>query len=499
MEKDMPKVLYNVLMYRWKAFFRSMLYTKRLIEKAFLSVGLISLWVPLIAFARFYGKTTALGSLREHLPLASVMAIYFFCDFVVRLVVGKPIAVPYEFLGLILKKRDLLCSVLILETLNPFTLTALIFFSLLAAGTIAPDAGLAAALFFISFTVLLSLFFTAVVLLVRLKSLQVYLYGLGLILLPVLLISQNLKSGATALFSSALQAIDSLNPIPHALIAGLTGLLVYSAYQYLIKGIDLDLLRPCSRIDRNKGGAKRQRVPHWLELEMRLMWRNHRPRTYLFTSIIAFIFFSLIPFLPLPKGQNLLIDFYRLASLLFLSGVYVYGFGAFAISFHSRFFSFIATQPIDLHRWIQFKYYYFAGSVLLLTLVSLILIVPFHRDLLFPFIAFALWNAGPASLAMLWFATHNIDRCDLGKGVFMNFQAWGFYPSLIAQSLFFVPVVLYGSAVGLWDGARAWIVPAVVSLPLLVLHRVAIKWIAANFSRRKFAVLQIFQADRGCG
>lgn len=156
--------------------------------------------------------------------------------------------------------------------------------------------------------------------------------------------------------------------------------------------------------------------------ELRLMWRNRRPRHYLTMSIL----FSTAYLLFLLANQSVLggIVFGGIIGL-FASGGFALNYGQLMFSWESAYFDGIISRNIDARTIIVSKYLLLQGSCVVLFLASLPMFIVLRPDLLGIHCAFLLYNAGVTSTLIMMLALRNRQRVDVGRtGSFFNYEGF---------------------------------------------------------------------------
>ena len=234
-----------------------------------------------------------------------------------------------------------------------------------------------------------------------------------------------------------------------------------------------------------------------LFLELLLILRNNRAKKSAYTMIATFLFISSTFFCPYLKF--IFNDSDSLISLLYfvlIPGLYLSIFGIVTFSFWGSFFNLIITNPISIRKLFLFKYFIFVASIILLTLFMIIVLLLAKITTIITLLILALWNIGITSLLILIFASYNIERCNLNKGIFFNFEAWGFFHNLILWVIFFIPVLLFQLLSKIIGVNNTRLVILIISILFILFSKNIIYLISKDFIRRKYKILEIFRKDQ---
>lgn len=227
-----------------------------------------------------------------------------------------------------------------------------------------------------------------------------------------------------------------------------------------------------------------------IALDLKLIWRNKRPRTMILYSLI-FVFYGFIFYVP----KNLASPS-RWWSLLF-SGVFVTGFaffnfGSFLFSWQSNYFDGLMTINLPLKSYLKAKW------LLLCSISSALFIVTsfyglIDAKLIFIQLACYLYNIGVNVILLMYFATWNYKRMDISGASMMNYQATGVIQWLCTLFLVLIPIAIYYCFYYLTGPWPAIIILALVGLICLLLRDWWINLIIKGFKKRKYTILQGFR------
>jgi uncharacterized protein DUF5687 len=161
---------------------------------------------------------------------------------------------------------------------------------------------------------------------------------------------------------------------------------------------------------------------HLIWLELRLMWRNRRPRHYLLVSIM----FSTVYLVFMLASPALFGGFIFGAILgLFASGGFVLNYGQLMFSWDSSYMDGLLARAIRIRALTRAKTMVLQGSCLFLFVLSLPLFLWLRPDLVPLHVAFLFYNAGITSQVIMELATRNRERIDLGRsGGFFNYEGF---------------------------------------------------------------------------
>lgn len=162
-----------------------------------------------------------------------------------------------------------------------------------------------------------------------------------------------------------------------------------------------------------------------LAMEIKLIWRNKRPRHYLGLSVLFSSAYILILLLNPSEYGGL---FFGAVVALFASGGFLLNYGQLMFSWESAYFDGYLARNIPFQKIIRSKLHLLQASCLILFVVSMPIFLVARPDLLLLHVAFLIYNAGVTSLVILVLATNNRRRIDLSRsGGFFNYEGFSLF------------------------------------------------------------------------
>lgn len=179
-------------------------------------------------------------------------------------------------------------------------------------------------------------------------------------------------------------------------------------------------------------------IAPFLQLDLKLIWRNKRTKTQVFISL-AMVFYGLVFYT---------MDDYGITSPMmvfvgiFITGVFLSNFGQFIPAWDSAYYSMMMSQNIPLRKYLESK----AGLISVSVGVMFLLSIPyvyFGWQALAINLSCALYNLGVNIPLILFFGSFNKKRIDLAKSAFGNMQGAGAAQFLVMLPLFALPMLIY--------------------------------------------------------
>lgn len=190
----------------------------------------------------------------------------------------------------------------------------------------------------------------------------------------------------------------------------------------------------------------------WISLEIKLILRNKRPRTFLFLSGF-FLLYGLIFYKDGDSAQKM--PGFSLFVATFITGAFMINYGQLLFSWQGCHFDFTLTRPISVRHFIESKYWLLSATMLIAFVLSLPYAY-FGWKIILVHLAIMLFNMGINVFIMMNIAMWGPKRIDLKNGDIFNYEGIGAaqyvmaFPILLAPYVFYLPFsFLVSSEVGI--------------------------------------------------
>ncbi|TBW27757.1 DUF5687 family protein [Gramella sp. KN1008] len=229
-------------------------------------------------------------------------------------------------------------------------------------------------------------------------------------------------------------------------------------------------------------------IAPFLQQDLKLIWRNKRPKTTIYLSFI-FLAYGLI-FYPNDTYQEMPAFFVFVG--IFITGIFMINFGQFVPSWDASYYPMIMAQNISMRQYLASKMGLITFSVVVLAILSTPYVY-FGWNILLLNIACALYNMGVNIPVLLYAGSFNKKRIDLDKSPFMNYQGTGASQWLVGLPLLLIPIfffwilnkfINYEIAVGFLAG---------LGIMGLVLRPSLLTFLVRRYRKRKYVMIQGFK------
>lgn len=230
-------------------------------------------------------------------------------------------------------------------------------------------------------------------------------------------------------------------------------------------------------------------IAPFLQLDMKLLWRNKRPKTTIWFSII-FLFYGLIFYTnPIYSEET---PAFLVFVGIFITGIFVINFGQFIPAWDSSYYSMMMSQNIPMKQYLASKAGLMYFSIVILTLLA-IPYVYFGVEILLLNIACAIYNAGVNVPLILYAGSFNKKRIDLEKSQFMNYQGTGAAQWILGFPLLLIPIILWYIVYKIVDPATATAFLGIIGITGLLLRNIFMEKIVKAYKAKKHIQINGFK------
>ncbi|MCC8359566.1 DUF5687 family protein [Salinimicrobium sediminilitoris] len=221
-------------------------------------------------------------------------------------------------------------------------------------------------------------------------------------------------------------------------------------------------------------------IAPFLQLDLKLIWRNKRPKTLIFLSLFfmayGFIFYTNDTYQEMPA----VLVFVG----IFMTGIFMINFGQFIPAWDSSYYSMMMAQNIPLKQYLNSKAALVTFSIVIITILTTPYVY-FGYDILLINIVCALYNIGINVPVLLFSGSFNRKRIDLEKSPFMNYQGTGAAQWLVGLPLLIIPILIF------------WLLNKFFSFEVAVTTLAALGFLGIIFRNQIFnAIVQSYKKNK---
>lgn len=174
-------------------------------------------------------------------------------------------------------------------------------------------------------------------------------------------------------------------------------------------------------------------IGEWINLEVKLILRNKRPRTILFITLF-FMLYGLIFYTRDTYTEGMPSFLIFIGTMI--TGIFMMNYGQFLFSWQANHFDFTLTRPISLQQFLESKYWLLST----VTVVCFLLSIPyvyFGWNILLINASLLFFNLGVNIFVIMNMAMWGPKKIDLTKGGTLNYEGIG-----AAQWVMGIPILL---------------------------------------------------------
>lgn len=231
-------------------------------------------------------------------------------------------------------------------------------------------------------------------------------------------------------------------------------------------------------------------VAPFLQLDLKLLWRNKRPRSSVFIVAIG-LFYGLF-FYPNPTYQNM-VAFYVFVGI-FVTGIFMINFGQFIPAWDSGYYKLLMSQNIKYKEYLSSKHKLMIMSAILMFILS-IPYVYFGWKVLVVHFAAMIYNIGVNSHVLLYGGSFNRKKIDLNQRAAFNYQGTGAVQWIIGFPLLIIPMVLFYIPYKLINFEAGLATLIILGIIGIVFHQKIMIAITKKYIDSKYKMIEAFNQD----
>lgn len=230
-------------------------------------------------------------------------------------------------------------------------------------------------------------------------------------------------------------------------------------------------------------------VAPFLKNDIRLIWRNKRPKTVFLMSFI-FVAYALIFFTQDIYEEKM--PLFLIFAAVFTTGGFVMNFGQFIPAWDSAYYKMLMSQNIKYRLFLESKWYLMVVMTGVLYLLSLPYLY-FGIDKFLMITAGAVYNLGFNSLFLLYAGSYNRKRIDLDKSAFANYQGTSATQFIIIIPILGLPMLLFWIFKALIGFNAGIIAIASIGILALVFKKQLMNLTEQRYIQEKYAAINAFE------
>ena len=491
------KTLRTLLAHSWLSFWRSKTLTRSLTTTIFtwFMMGLIMLYA--LGLGIMLPKVlTNISPDRNPIDLLnSLLFFYWMNELLFRLIFQRNVTLNIQYyLTQRISGYALAHFMLLKSWVNLFLLITLLLFAPFAFGKIVSTYGPTSGWIWFGFLFAISLFLHHFVValhqLTKGRSLLPLVLGASILIMGYLNIAGYVNF---TFLTDKLMTLVLANPL---MILGpllLSAILYFYVLRLIVGNLYLDHLPEKIKVASanlsrwviylNSHGT----IGQLIALELRLIWRNKRPRSVMVMGVVMMVYFMFILMREDSPG------FMKGVILLLATGIFMINYGQLLFSWESNHFDFTMTRNFKIKTYLSAKFFLFLGFNTFLIILIGIGLVFIDTALITDLFVWYLVNSGFYAFIFIWGATLGPKSLNANARAMFNYEGMNAFQFIVIIPYLLLPmgmVLLLNSSIG-----ETWtsLLMASIGLLGLIFYKLIISSITEGFLKRKHKILHGFR------
>jgi len=228
----------------------------------------------------------------------------------------------------------------------------------------------------------------------------------------------------------------------------------------------------------------------FMQLDLKLIWRNKRPRSSVFILIIGLLYGLF--FYPNPAYKDMAFIYGFVG--IFVTGIFLINFGQFIPAWDSGYYKLLMSQNIKYQDYLKSKFVLMTLSVIILFVLS-IPYVYFGWKILLAHFAAAIYNVGVNAHVILFGGSFNRKKIDLNQRAAFNYQGTGAVQWLLGIPLLLVPMGIFSLFYFLINFESGIAAIVICGLLGIVFHQKLMTFITSKYIDSKYKMIDAFSQD----
>ncbi|HZL11549.1 MAG TPA: DUF5687 family protein [Prolixibacteraceae bacterium] len=227
----------------------------------------------------------------------------------------------------------------------------------------------------------------------------------------------------------------------------------------------------------------------FIALELKLIWRNKRPRSVAIITVLMFAY-GLLIYKGAP-GQDMP-EFIFILGGVMLVGMFSISYGQFFPAWHSNYFSMLMCQRLKMKQFLMSFY-------MLVTVVSVscyFITLPYalmHTKIIYTHFAMLLYNLGVNIPVIFFIGLYSKKRLDLNQSSVMNYQGVGASQWLAGLPMFLGPIALFYLFKLAFGVVGGYVGLGILGFIGILFHTVIIDYFSKQYLKKKHQLIKNYK------
>jgi len=231
-------------------------------------------------------------------------------------------------------------------------------------------------------------------------------------------------------------------------------------------------------------------IAPFMQLDLKLIWRNKRPRSSVFILVIGLLYGLFFYPNPIYKDMPFIYGFVG----IFVTGIFLINFGQFIPAWDSGYYKLLMSQNIKYQDYLKSKFVLMILSVIMLFVLS-IPYVYFGWKILLSHFAAAIYNIGFNAHVILFAGSFNRKKIDLNQRAAFNYQGTGAVQWLLGIPLLLLPMGIFSIFYFLINFEAGITAIFLCGLIGIIFHQKLMTFITSKYLDSKYKMIDAFSQD----
>ena len=231
-------------------------------------------------------------------------------------------------------------------------------------------------------------------------------------------------------------------------------------------------------------------VAPFMQLDLKLIWRNKRPRASIFITVIGLVYGLFFYPNPIYRDMPFIYGFVG----VFVTGIFLINFGQFIPAWDSSYYKLLMSQNIKYQDYLKSKFVLMTLSVIMLFVLS-IPYVYFGWKILLAHFAAAIYNIGFNAHVILFAGSFNRKKIDLSQRAAFNYQGTGAVQWLLGIPLLLLPMGIFSIFYFLINFESGIAAIFLCGLIGIIFHQKLMAFITSKYLDSKYKMISAFSQD----
>jgi hypothetical protein len=227
----------------------------------------------------------------------------------------------------------------------------------------------------------------------------------------------------------------------------------------------------------------------FIALELKLIWRNKRPRSVAMMTLIM-LFYGLLVYKN-EHGQDPP-EFIFILGGIILVGMFSISYGQFFPAWHSNYFSMLMCQRLTMKQFLRSFYM----LVAVVSITCYIVTLPYalmYPKIIYTHLAMLLYNLGVNIPVIFFIGLYSKKRLDLNQSSVMNYQGVGASQWLAGLPMLVIPIALYYLFKLAFGTVGGYIGLGIIGLIGILFHTVIIDYFSKQYRKQKHQLIKNYK------